>query len=63
MAGNVLVVMTSNANMLLLLQEYVCVAAQPPGACVLDQSLPVETAASFFVNPLTGNHASESIFA
>jgi len=34
-------------------QEYVCVAAQPPSACVLDQSLPVETAASFFVNPLT----------
>ena len=33
-------------------QEYVCVAAQPPSACVLDQSLPVETAASFFVNPL-----------
>merc|ERR1719348_1658482 len=34
-------------------QEYVCVPAQPPSACVLDQSLPVETAASFFVNPLT----------
>merc|ERR1712002_1032953 len=27
--------------------------AKPPGTCVLDQSLPVETAASFFVNPLT----------
>jgi len=34
-------------------QEYVCVPAQPPSACVLDQSLPTETAASFFVNPLT----------
>jgi len=34
-------------------QEYVCMPAQPPSACVLDQSLPVETAASFFVNPLT----------
>ena len=61
MAGNVLVVMTGRANMLLL-QEYVCMAAQPPSACVLDQSLPVETAASFFVNPLTGNPVSESIF-
>ena len=29
--------------------------AQPPSACILDQSLPTETAASFFVNPLTGN--------
>merc|ERR1712002_578966 len=27
--------------------------AKPPGTCVLDQSLPVESAASFFVNPLT----------
>merc|ERR1740124_880828 len=34
-------------------QEYVCMAAQPPSACSLDQSLPVECAASFFVNPLT----------
>jgi len=34
-------------------QEYICMPAKPPGACVLDQSLPVETAASFFVNPLT----------
>ena len=30
--------------------------AQPPSACILDQSLPTETAASFFVNPLTGNY-------
>eukprot|EP00091_Calanus_sinicus_P006045 TRINITY_DN16639_c0_g1_i1.p1 TRINITY_DN16639_c0_g1~~TRINITY_DN16639_c0_g1_i1.p1 ORF type:complete len:242 (+),score=76.46 TRINITY_DN16639_c0_g1_i1:69-794(+) len=34
-------------------QEYVCMPAKPPSACVLDQSLPVESAASFFVNPLT----------
>jgi len=34
-------------------QEYVCVPAKPPTACTLDQSLPTETAASFFVNPLT----------
>jgi len=34
-------------------QEYICMPAKPPGTCVLDQSLPVETAASFFVNPLT----------
>jgi len=34
-------------------QEYVCMPAQPPSACSLDQSLPVECAASFFVNPLT----------
>jgi len=34
-------------------QEYVCMPAQPPSACSLDQSLPVESAASFFVNPLT----------
>merc|ERR1719317_1722264 len=34
-------------------QEYVCMPAQPPSACILDQSLPTETAASFFVNPLT----------
>ena len=30
--------------------------AQPPGVCELDQSLPVETGASFFVNPITGNN-------
>jgi len=34
-------------------QEYVCMPAQPPSASMLDQSLPVETGASFFVNPLT----------
>jgi len=34
-------------------QEYVCMPAKPPGTCALDQSLPVESAASFFVNPLT----------
>jgi len=34
-------------------QEYVCIPAKPPSACSLDQSLPVESAASFFVNPLT----------
>ena len=30
------------------------------GTCVLDQSLPVETAASFFVNPLTGRGRQQS---
>ena len=28
--------------------------AKPPGTCTLDQNIPVETAASFFINPLTG---------
>ena len=36
------------------LQEYVVMPAKPPGTCSLDQNVPVETGASFFVNPLTG---------
>ena len=38
-----------------------CVPAKPPSACVLDHSLPVESAASFFVNPLTGIQDWETI--
>jgi len=34
-------------------QEYVVMPAKPPGTCSLDQNVPVETGASFFVNPLT----------
>jgi len=34
-------------------QEYVCMPAQPPITCTLDQSLPTECGASFFVNPAT----------
>lgn len=36
-----------------LWQEYAIADAKPPTACQLEQDLPVETAASFFVNPLT----------
>lgn len=34
-------------------QEYVCKSAMPGTISVLDQDLPVENAASFFVNPMT----------
>ena len=34
-------------------QEYVVMEAKPPGVCSLDQTLPTESGASFFVNPLT----------